>query len=55
MLLDILIKGQNIIVIKKRGYRDLIGKSIFDCHQNPKSEEMIKSIVEERFELNLQK
>lgn len=30
---------------QERGYRDLIGKSIFDCHQNPKSEEMIKSVV----------
>jgi len=30
---------------QERGYRDLIGKSIFDCHQNPKSEEMIKAVV----------
>ena len=30
---------------QERGYRDLIGKSIFECHQNPKSEEMIKSVV----------
>ncbi|HBV85946.1 MAG TPA: hypothetical protein DEF42_04610 [Desulfosporosinus sp.] len=32
---------------QERGYRDLIGKSIFDCHLNPKSEEMIKSVVEQ--------
>lgn len=32
---------------QERGYRDLIGKSIFACHQNPKSEEMIKSVVEQ--------
>ncbi|MBP1759328.1 MAG: Phospho-N-acetylmuramoyl-pentapeptide-transferase [Firmicutes bacterium] len=32
---------------QERGYRDLIGKSIFDCHQNPKSVEMIKSVVEQ--------
>lgn len=31
---------------QERGYRDLIGKSLFDCHQNPKSVEMIKSTVE---------
>ena len=32
---------------QERGYRDLIGKSIFECHQNPKSEEMIKLVVEQ--------
>lgn len=32
---------------QERGYRDLIGKSIFACHQNPKSEEMIKLIVDQ--------
>lgn len=31
---------------RERGYRDLIGKLIFECHQNPKSVEMIKSAVE---------
>ncbi|AET70222.1 hypothetical protein Desor_4821 [Desulfosporosinus orientis DSM 765] len=31
---------------QERGYRDLIGKSIFACHQNPNSIEMIKSAVE---------
>jgi DUF438 domain-containing protein len=31
---------------QERGYRDLIGKSLFDCHQNPRSEEMIKLSVE---------
>lgn len=31
---------------QERGYRDLIGKSLFDCHQNPKSEEKIRSSVE---------
>ena len=29
-----------------RGYRDLIGKSLFDCHRDPKSVEMIKTSVE---------
>ena len=32
---------------QERGYRDLIGKSIFNCHQNPKSKEMIESVVEQ--------
>lgn len=32
---------------QERGYRDLMGKSIFDCHQNSKSEEMIKKVVEQ--------
>lgn len=31
---------------EERGYRDLIGKSLFECHNNPKSAEMIKNAVE---------
>ncbi|ADY56311.1 hypothetical protein Sgly_2018 [Syntrophobotulus glycolicus DSM 8271] len=31
---------------RERGYRDLIGKSLFDCHQNAKSEEIIRETVE---------
>ncbi|HIW16647.1 MAG TPA: PAS domain-containing protein [Firmicutes bacterium] len=31
---------------EERGYRDLIGKSLFDCHRDPKSVEMIKTSVE---------
>jgi DUF438 domain-containing protein len=31
---------------RERGYSNLIGKPIFDCHHDPKSEEMIRSIVE---------
>lgn len=31
---------------QERGYRDLIGKSLFDCHQEEKSVEMIKKAVE---------
>lgn len=31
---------------QERGYRDLMGKSLFDCHQNPKSQDMIKLAVE---------
>jgi hypothetical protein len=31
---------------QERGYRNLIGKSLFDCHQDPRSEEMIKAAVE---------
>ncbi len=31
---------------EERGYRDLIGKSLFDCHNNPKSEEAIRAIIE---------
>lgn len=31
---------------RERGYRDLIGKSLFDCHQNKKSEEIIRETVE---------
>lgn len=27
---------------EERGYKDLIGKSLFDCHDNPKSIERIK-------------
>jgi DUF438 domain-containing protein len=30
----------------ERGYRDLIGKSIFECHREEKSIEMIKAAVE---------
>ncbi len=30
----------------ERGYRDLVGKSVFDCHNNPQSHEMIKAAVE---------
>lgn len=29
-----------------RGYRDLIGKPLFDCHQSPKSKEAIIQAVE---------
>ena len=28
---------------EERGYKDLIGKSLFDCHNNEKSIEMIKA------------
>ena len=31
---------------EERGYRDLIGKSLFDCHQEPRSAEMIRAAVE---------
>ena len=31
---------------EERGYRDLIGKSLFDCHMEPRSVEMIKAAVE---------
>ena len=28
---------------QERGYEDLIGKSLFDCHDNPQSREKIKA------------
>lgn len=31
---------------QERGYKNLIGKSIFSCHNEPNSAEMIKSAVE---------
>jgi DUF438 domain-containing protein len=31
---------------RERGYSSLIGKRIFDCHQDPKSEKMIRAAVE---------
>jgi DUF438 domain-containing protein len=31
---------------QERGYSNLIGKLIFDCHQDPKSEKTIRSVVE---------
>ncbi|WP_407307436.1 PAS domain-containing protein [Desulfosporosinus sp. SB140] len=31
---------------QERGYRELIGKSLFECHQNPQSKEMIAAAVE---------
>jgi DUF438 domain-containing protein len=31
---------------KERGYQNLVGKSVFECHQDQKSVEMIKSMVE---------
>ena len=39
-------KRAEYLYYQERGYRDLIGKSLFICHQNPKSEEMIKATVE---------
>lgn len=30
----------------ERGQRDLLGKSLFDCHFNPASREMIEAVVE---------
>jgi len=30
----------------ERGHRDLIGKSLFDCHFNPASREQIERVVE---------
>ena len=30
---------------QERGYRDLIGKSLFDCHMEEKSKEMIRRAV----------
>ena len=29
-----------------RGYRDLVGKCLFDCHTSPKSREVIEQAVE---------
>jgi DUF438 domain-containing protein len=31
---------------RERGYCNLIGKLIFDCHHDPKSEDVIRSVVE---------
>jgi DUF438 domain-containing protein len=31
---------------EERGYQDLIGKCIFDCHDHPTSEEMIRKTYE---------
>ena len=36
----------NIITIRKGGYRDLIGKSLFDCHDREMSRERIKVAYE---------
>ena len=36
----------NIITIRKGGYRDLIGKSLFDCHDREVSRERIKVAYE---------
>ena len=31
----------------ERGYDDLIGKSLFDCHFNPASREMIETVIKQ--------
>ena len=38
-------KAARVRYYEKRGYRDLIGKSLFDCH-NPTSQEEIKCLHE---------
>ena len=40
----------NIITIRKGGYRDLIGKSLFDCHDREMSRERIKVAYEKNEE-----
>ncbi|WP_282432961.1 PAS domain-containing protein [Desulfosporosinus sp. Sb-LF] len=39
-------KKANYHYYQERRYRDLIGKSVFTCHQNVESVEMIKAAVE---------